>query len=172
VFLCALSVLILLFLGGLLAFAQEQPKTLGKGAISGKVTDQTHALVPDAKATITSASGANLVIPVDDNGSYTVTGLYPGTYRVTVSADGYADKVFDSVTVTPGVALTLDAALKKATASTRANEAGANPRKTAVDRTSSSAQEHRNPSPDKGAISGTVPSPITARLSCQTRRRC
>ncbi len=156
VFLRALSIFTLLFIGGLLAFAEEPPQALGKGAISGKVTDQTHALVPDAKATITSASGANLVIPVDDSGSYSVTGLYPGTYNVTVSADGYADKVFDSVTVTPGVALTLDAALKKAVARSPADEARVNPRTTAADRPSASAQEHRNSSSGKGAISGTV----------------
>lgn len=155
-FLRALSIFTLLFIGGLLAFAEEPPQALGKGAISGKVTDQTHALVPDAKATITSASGANLVIPVDDSGSYSVTGLYPGTYNVTVSADGYADKVFDSVTVTPGVALTLDAALKKAVARSPADEARVNPRTTAADRPSASAQEHRNSSSGKGAISGTV----------------
>jgi len=42
------------------------------GAIKGKVTDQTHAAVPDAKVLLTSEMGAKLVIPVDDRGAYSV----------------------------------------------------------------------------------------------------
>ncbi len=99
------------------SYGQEQAKTeADKAAISGTATDQTGAVVRDAKAVLTSATGARLAIPVDDKGAYSVTGLYPGTYTFTVSADNFADAVFSNINLTPGKKLTLDATLKPASA--------------------------------------------------------
>ena len=64
------------------------------------MTDQTGAIVPDAKVVL-SVMGARLAIPVNDKGVYSVIGLYPGTYTLTVSAPNFADVVFDNITLTP-----------------------------------------------------------------------
>ena len=85
-------------------------------AIHGKVTDRTGAVVRDAKAVLASATGARLAIPVNDKGVYSITGLLPGTYTLTVSAASFADRVFANFTLTPGKMLTLDATLEPASA--------------------------------------------------------
>jgi len=117
VFARVISVLTLLLLGLSFSVGQEQPKTAAdKGAISGTVTDHSGAVVRDAKAVLASPFGARLAIPVDDKGAYSVTGLYPGTYTLTISADKFADKVFENINLTPGKKLTLDATLEPASA--------------------------------------------------------
>ena len=58
--------------------------------------------------------GARLIIPVDDKGAYSVSGIYPGVYTLTVSAPNFADVVFDGLNLTPGKKLTLDATLEAA----------------------------------------------------------
>ncbi|MGB8010978.1 MAG: TonB-dependent receptor [Terriglobales bacterium] len=131
-----------------MSVAQEQPeKAAGKAAISGTVTDRTGAIVRDAKAVLASATGARLAIPVDDKGVYSVTGLFPGTYTLTVSAPNFADTVFDNIAVKPGRKLTLDATMDPASAKL-AIEASAEPVEQAA------ALPSQKIAGDKGAISG------------------
>jgi Carboxypeptidase regulatory-like domain len=94
---------------------QQQP---GTASIGGTVTDPTGAVVSDAKVVLTSGydHAARLSISVDDKGAYSVTGLYPGTYTLIVSAPGLADTVFEDLNLNSGKRLTLDAKLKPASA--------------------------------------------------------
>jgi hypothetical protein len=80
------------------------------------VTDQRGGVVGAAKAVLTSDAGLGLAIPVDEKGFYSVTGLFPGTYTLTVSAPGLADMVFHDFTLKPGKKLTLDATLQPVSA--------------------------------------------------------
>lgn len=97
---------------------QEQPQqsgaNTGKATITGTVTDQSGAVVRDATVVLTSEYGVRLGVQVNDSGAFSITGLYPGTYSLTVSAAGLADTVFTGFTLTPGKKLTLDATLKPA----------------------------------------------------------
>lgn len=95
---------------------QETPKTEAAdlGAITGTATDQTQAVVADAKATLTNAAGEKLETQVNDKGVYSFTGLKPGLYTLTVTAPNFAAKIFDNITLTAGLELTLDAALEPA----------------------------------------------------------
>ena len=122
-----LSILTLAVLGLALSFGQERAETTttDQAAISGTVTDKTGAVVRDAKAVLASETGARLAIPVNDQGFYSVTGLYPGTYTLTVSADNFADTVFSNLNLTPGKKLMLDAALQPATAKPAAEASAA-----------------------------------------------
>jgi len=137
----------------MLSGAQESPTTgADKGAIHGTVTDQKHAAVPDAQVVLTGAMGVKLAIPVDERGGFSVNGLWPGTYSLTVSAAGFADKVFPSISVTPGLELTLDAPMKPVAAP-------ANPEKTSGSgkaATESSTQERPKLAADKAAVDGTA----------------
>ena len=137
---------------GTLSFAQQQPKAAGLGAISGTVTDQAGAVVRDAKAVLRSASapGVGLAIPVNDKGVYSVTGLFPGTYTLTVSAASFSDVVFDSISVKPGQKLTLDATLEPASAKPAVEPVGV---EQAEQRAAPPAQKIAG---DKSAISGMV----------------
>lgn len=150
VFARVLSVLMLVVLGlPLSAAAQDQPQVAGdKASIRGTITDPGGAVVPNAKAVLTSASGVNLDIPVDDKGVYSLTGLYPGTYKFTVSASNFADQVFEPITLRAGRELTLDASLKPPAAEPKVTEPEAN--------SATSAQEQRAALGDKAAVSGTV----------------
>ncbi len=109
-----MKILMLAFLGLSLSAAQEQAQIeTGTAAITGRVSDRTGATLPNAKVAL-SFMGARLVIPVNDKGVYSISGLYPGTYTLAVSAPNFADTVFDNISLTPGKKLTLDAPLEPA----------------------------------------------------------
>ncbi|MGA7286471.1 MAG: carboxypeptidase-like regulatory domain-containing protein, partial [Terriglobales bacterium] len=139
----------LVFLGLSLSTAQEQPGTAtGKASLRGTVTAKTGVAVRDAKAVITSATGARLALSVNEIGVYSVTGLYPGIYTVTISANNFADVVFENINLTPGRKMTLDATLEPASSeaegTSQAQQIGATPTPPITRRISG----------DKGAISG------------------
>jgi hypothetical protein len=145
------SVLALVFFWFSLSAAQEQPKmNTDKASLTGKVTDPRGAVVRDAKVMLTSAAGASLVVPVNEKGVYFVTGLYPGTYTLTVSAANFVDVVFDNVTLMPSQKLTLDASFNPASA------------KSAVGTSGTQQLQPGAPTPakkiagDKAAVSGTA----------------
>jgi len=113
-----IGVFALVVLGLSLSAGQEPPKTAASdlGAINGTATDQTQAVIADARVTLTSAAGEKLETQVNDKGVYSFTGLKPGVYTLTVSAPNFAAKTFDSITLAAGLELALDAALKPARA--------------------------------------------------------
>ncbi len=150
-----LSVLTLAFLGLSFSSGQDQPKTAtDKASVSGKVTNRAGAVVRDAKAMVTSATGASLVIPVNDKGVYSITGLYPGTYTLTVSASRFADVVFDNITLNPGGKVTLDATLEPPSAKPTVEAVGAEQAEKGG--TPLSSQGAHKTAGDKGAINGMV----------------
>jgi hypothetical protein len=59
--------------------------------IFGSVVDATDAVVPNARVTVqSSANGFERTTRTNNRGVYTVTNLQPGSYRVSVEADGFA----------------------------------------------------------------------------------
>src|SRR5579884_2357633 len=77
VFLCALF--------SLVAFAQSDV-----GTITGFVRDQTGAVVPNAKVTITSeATQESHTVTTDAQGHYVVPDLLPGSYSMSAEAPGF-----------------------------------------------------------------------------------
>jgi hypothetical protein len=148
------SVLVLVFIGlSLSAAAQEQPDTAtDKASLSGTVTQKNGAVVHDAKAEIKSASGARLALPVNDKGVYSITGLYPGFYTVTISADNFAEVVFENINLTPGRKMTLDATLEPASVKPAVAADGSGQAEQGA--ASAPAPTTRKISGDKGTISG------------------
>jgi hypothetical protein len=106
------SILMLVFVALSLSVGQEPQRGPEKAVVSGKVTDQTGAVVRNASVVLVSSTGAKLSIPVNEQGIYSVTGIYPGTYTLIVSATSFADVVFESFTLTDGKHLTLDATMQ------------------------------------------------------------
>src|ERR1051326_3863095 len=75
------------------------------GSIRGVMTDDSGAVIPAAKVTL-SGNGISRTAQTQADGSYTFAGLPPGQYRVRVSFPGFAN--FDKqVAVTGGSAATL-----------------------------------------------------------------
>jgi len=146
-----IGVLMLVLLGLPPANAQEEPQTVPEKAnLSGTVTDKSGSVVHNAKAVLTSSTGARLALPVNDKGVYSVIGLYPGTYTVTVSADNFADVVFENINLTPGRKMTLDATLEPASAKREAESEVAAEHGAGAPAT----PKAKKISGDKGAISG------------------
>ncbi len=81
------------------------------GQIVGTVTDQSGAVVPQAKVTIRNVGiGAEPTTETDDNGNYAVTSLLPAVYEVTVEKQGFA-KTTMRAQVTVGSRVSLDLTL-------------------------------------------------------------
>jgi len=63
---------------------------LGRGSISGTVTDQQGAIVPGVSVTILNAgTNATFKSSTNDQGLYTAPGLVVGDYQVTAEAAGF-----------------------------------------------------------------------------------
>lgn len=83
------------FVAGLLVFAgltwtPAMAQTGGEGAIQGTVTDTTGAVIP--KATVTArnvGTGIETTRPASSDGFYNIAPLIPGTYTLTVTANGF-----------------------------------------------------------------------------------
>jgi len=76
--------------------AQTTPQTFeaaeaaGPGAISGTVTDQTGAVIPGATVTATSqATNSAVTRSASSDGSFTISGLAPGLYTLSVMARNF-----------------------------------------------------------------------------------
>ena len=101
------SLLIASFALSALAMAQSN-----KGTIVGTVKDPNDALVTGAKVTVTNnATGDTHEAESGGEGTYTVTNLDPGKYRVNVVATGFQPVLFEVVTVETNARVPLDVKL-------------------------------------------------------------
>ena len=92
---CAMLLVAFLGISALPAFGQ-----IDRGAIAGKVTDASGAVVPGAVVTITNkATGVVVSTPVDSAGQYQVLTLIPGKYAVRASANGFETALRDDIEV-------------------------------------------------------------------------
>src|SRR5918992_3816502 len=85
--LCGFALLVLL---GSVSSAFGQAVTSGTGAINGRVTDDSGAVVPGVTVTITSPSqmGARTAVS-DEEGQYRFTAVPPGDYVVQFELAGF-----------------------------------------------------------------------------------
>ncbi|HET6220122.1 MAG TPA: carboxypeptidase-like regulatory domain-containing protein [Acidobacteriaceae bacterium] len=94
-------------IGGVAAGYAQSTATL-----SGRVTDPSGAVVPQARVTVVGlATGVNRVSTSDPEGNYTVPSLQPGNYSVSVQATGFADYKLASVTLQVDQNVTVDVKL-------------------------------------------------------------
>src|ERR1017187_5701486 len=92
-----IAVLFLLFVSASV-FAQEFRATL-----SGRVTDATGAVIPNAKIVVTNTdTGVKVALATDKSGQYSAPFLLPGTYSVTGSASGFQSFVHDGIQLLTG----------------------------------------------------------------------
>jgi hypothetical protein len=91
-------------------------QTGGDGAISGTVTDQTGALVPNATVVASNkGTGIQTKRTTSSDGLYNISPLIPGNYTVTVTATGFATFKQENITVLALNNLGLNVALKTGT---------------------------------------------------------
>ena len=79
------------------------------GTLSGRVTDPSNAVIPQAAVALKDLStGIVRQSSTDTSGLYLVPNLLPGTYDVTGSASGFASKTISRITITVGSEQVLD----------------------------------------------------------------
>ena len=88
------------------AFAQSP------GQVTGVVKDSTGAVLPGATVTVTGADGAKHEASTSPDGSYTVSGLPPGNYRVSAAHFGFRTVLQQSQSLPAGGTLTVDFTLE------------------------------------------------------------
>ena len=85
----------------------------GAGTITGTVTDSNQGALPGAQIVV---APSNVSLASDSQGRFTISGIMPGTYTITVSYVGFAPFTA-SVTVAAGKPVNVDAVLQVASQS-------------------------------------------------------
>src|SRR5262245_25212953 len=76
---------------------------LQTGRLLGTVLDEQHAVVPGASVTVTNlATNISRTVTSDAQGTYVVTPLEPGIYRISASLQGFQTTIRDRVELTVG----------------------------------------------------------------------
>ncbi len=115
-----LCVLGIASLAAIPCLAQTTPAAAG---VAGTVIDQSGAIFPGAVVAITDANGKTQNTTANERGEYSFADLPPGSYTVSVSAEGF--KKFESkVEVAVGAPAHLDISMQAADASTKVEVAG------------------------------------------------
>ncbi|MGI4755568.1 MAG: TonB-dependent receptor domain-containing protein [Janthinobacterium lividum] len=82
------------------------------GTLLGTVTDASGAAVPNARITITATdTGQVQKFTSNESGNYSVPGLQPGRYTVTVEAPGFKRETHSNIDLTSNSSTRVDAAL-------------------------------------------------------------
>lgn len=84
------------------------------GTVTGTVTDQSGAVVAGAKVEISNTKGFKQTVITNDQGVYTLSGLAPGTYDISVSAANFKTFQTSGMALTAGATLPLDTPLEPA----------------------------------------------------------
>jgi hypothetical protein len=95
----------------------------GPCSIAGSVVDQTGAVVVGAMVKISNQAG-EASTKTDDKGTYVIKGLPPGSYKISVAAEGFKPYELDNFSVSPGEPASLDAQLEPAGEKTQVNVEG------------------------------------------------
>ncbi len=81
----------------------------GPVSLRGLIADPDDAEIPGAVVTLAPASGKAIISTSGSDGTYTLRGVPPGTYTLTVTMPGFAAFVRPGVRITAGAPLTLNA---------------------------------------------------------------
>lgn len=102
-----LFAILLLVVLSLVSFAQAPTASL-----SGRVTDQTGAVIPHATVIVTNSGGTQTTTTTNQEGSFEVNSLAPGTYTVAAGAKGFATLQKPGIELTAGQRQTLNLSLE------------------------------------------------------------
>lgn len=99
---------------GLVLFICQIAVQAQTGSISGTVTDQTGAVVPNASITVKGETGQEYSATTNDDGVYTIPGVASGThvYTVTITAPNFKTSVIKNVKVDVATPATVNSVLE------------------------------------------------------------
>ncbi|HJU41448.1 MAG TPA: carboxypeptidase regulatory-like domain-containing protein [Vicinamibacterales bacterium] len=105
----------LLFVVGFASLTSAQAVTTGTGAINGRVTDTSDAVMPGVTVTITSPAQMGVRTEVTDaDGTYRFSAVTPGDYAVVFELPGFSTVRNEGIRVSLGFTATVNAQLKVA----------------------------------------------------------
>ncbi len=108
----SLRVILCALFAGLLAASALAQVAATNGSISGTVTDNTGAVVPDATVTVSNPSkNFTRDTKTDSGGEFAVRELPPGTYTLTINKQGFKKAEYPDVQVNVGTTAQLRATL-------------------------------------------------------------
>ena len=96
----------------------------GAAGIAGTVTDKSGAVFPGASVTIAGAAGTPRIAVSNERGEYVAIGLAPGSYTVSISAQGFKRFQRTGVSVIAGETARVDITLEPAEANTSVEVVG------------------------------------------------
>src|SRR2546422_776541 len=107
----------ILLLAVLLAFSNSFCVSLNAqmsgGSLSGTVTDNARAAIPNAQVTVTNvATGVTRTVVTDVAGFYTAPDLLPGSYQMTTAAPGFTTQIRTGITVDVGSSLVFNVVMQ------------------------------------------------------------
>ncbi len=107
--------LALLFVVGFASLTYAQAVTTGTGAINGRVTDSSDAVMPGVTITITSPAQMGVRTEVTDaDGSYRFSAVTPGDYIIVFELPGFSTVRNEGIRVSLGFTATVNAQLRVA----------------------------------------------------------
>lgn len=81
--------------------------------LTGVVTDPSGAPIANVSVTVKNmATGVTRTVPTDSSGIYSAVNLLPGSYEVSITAEGFATSIQSNVTLVVGKVETLNISLK------------------------------------------------------------
>jgi hypothetical protein len=92
--------------------AAPAPAAVATASLHGHISDQTGALIPGAKITVSTAAGAQVATATADTaGAYEVQGLAAGDYILAVDCEGFAPFQSKAITIAAGQLKRVDVAM-------------------------------------------------------------
>jgi len=99
---------VILAIGLIIGLGQAFAQSTVTGGIIGKVTDPQGAVVPNAAIIVTNIGTNNKVtVNATEDGTYRVSNLVPGTYRIETAVSGFAPAKAENVIVEVGQTTTV-----------------------------------------------------------------
>ncbi len=98
----------------LLALSLQPMYPQSSGTVHGAVTDESGAVIPGAKVTVSSAAGPVKSATSADDGNYSITGLPPGKYSVMATSSGLQQAKPSAIDLTASPTVTLNLQLQVA----------------------------------------------------------
>src|SRR5260370_3701943 len=109
---------VLVLLVAVIAFSLPSAAQETLGAITGTVADPSGAAVPDATVkALNTATNLEVVAHTKSNGSYLVPELPAGTYKLTITKEGFKTETHTEVLVNGNRTTTVDASLSEGSVS-------------------------------------------------------
>ena len=143
---------VLLGLGTSPAFAQAS----STAAITGTVVDSGGGVIPGATVVVTSASGTSVTVITNGEGAFAAPSLPAGTYKVTVTLQGFKTAVVSDVRIAPGTPATVKPVLEVGALTETITVASSgeliNTQTATVSSTLNADQLNRMPTPTRNAL--------------------